>query len=132
LPAATDRLALLRMLEGTTAALTIADGLIARYEQGKRGRGSLDFNDLIVRPVNLLARADAGAWVRYTPAPGIDHILIDAARRTSPERWEVVRRLAEELFVGASARGGVTRTIFAVGDEKQSIYSFQGAAPDSF
>lgn len=130
--AATDRLALLRMLEGTTAALTIADWLIARYEQVKRGRGFLDFNDLIVRTVNLLARADAGAWVRYKLDQGIDHILIDEAQDTSPEQWEVVRRLAEEFFVGESARDGVTRTIFAVGDEKQSIYSFQGAAPDSF
>ncbi|ESY83723.1 ATP-dependent helicase [Mesorhizobium sp. LNHC221B00] len=127
-----DRLALFRMLEGTAAALTIADWLIARYEVLKRGRGFLDFNDLITRTVNLLARPDAGPWVQYKLDQGIDHILLDEAQDTSPDQWEVVKRLAEEFFAGFGARDRVHRTVFAVGDEKQSIYSFQGAAPDSF
>ena len=127
-----DRLALFRMLEGTRAALTIADWLIARYEQLKTGRGFLDFNDLITRTVRLLARQDAGAWVQYKLDQGIDHILLDEAQDTSPEQWAVVRRLAEEFFAGMSARDKVRRTVFAVGDEKQSIYSFQGASPESF
>lgn len=127
-----DRLALFRMLEGTRAALTIADWLIARYEQLKRARGFLDFNDLITRTVHLLARPDAGPWVQYKLDQGIDHILLDEAQDTSPDQWEVVKRLAEEFFAGLGARDAVHRTIFAVGDEKQSIYSFQGAAPDSF
>ncbi|TIQ92705.1 MAG: double-strand break repair helicase AddA, partial [Mesorhizobium sp.] len=127
-----DRLALFRMLEGTRAALTIADWLIARYEHLKRARGFLDFNDLITRTVNLLARPDAGPWVQYKLDQGIDHILLDEAQDTSPDQWEVVKRLAEEFFAGLGARDMVHRTVFAVGDEKQSIYSFQGAAPDSF
>ncbi|CAH2395097.1 double-strand break repair helicase AddA [Mesorhizobium escarrei] len=127
-----DRLALFRMLEGTCAALTIADWLIARYEHLKRARGFLDFNDLITRTVNLLARPDAGPWVQYKLDQGIDHILLDEAQDTSPDQWEVVKRLAEEFFAGLGARDNVHRTVFAVGDEKQSIYSFQGAAPDSF
>lgn len=127
-----DRLALFRMLEGTAAALTIADWLIARYEVLKRSRGFLDFNDLITRTVNLLARPDAGPWVQYKLDQGIDHILLDEAQDTSPDQWEVVKRLAEEFFAGFGARDRVHRTVFAVGDEKQSIYSFQGAAPDSF
>jgi ATP-dependent helicase/nuclease subunit A len=127
-----DRLALFRMLEGTRAALTIADWLIARYETLKRGRGFLDFNDLITRTVNLLERPDAGPWVQYKLDQGIDHILLDEAQDTSPDQWEVVKRLAEEFFAGFGARDRVHRTVFAVGDEKQSIYSFQGAAPDSF
>jgi ATP-dependent helicase/nuclease subunit A len=129
---ACDRLALHRMLEATAAALTLADRLISRYEQLKRGRGLLDFNDLITRTVNLLARPDAGPWVQYKLDQGIDHILLDEAQDTSPEQWEVVRRLADEFFSGEGARGHLARTVFAVGDEKQSIYSFQGAAPDSF
>ncbi|ESZ66719.1 ATP-dependent helicase [Mesorhizobium sp. L103C119B0] len=127
-----DRLALFRMLEGTVAALTIADWLIVRYERLKRGRGFLDFNDLITRTVNLLARPDAGPWVQYKLDQGIDHILLDEAQDTSPDQWEVVKRLAEEFFAGHGQRGTTNRTVFAVGDEKQSIYSFQGAAPDSF
>ncbi|HEY4192341.1 MAG TPA: double-strand break repair helicase AddA, partial [Mesorhizobium sp.] len=130
--AAGDRLALYRMLEGTRAALTAADWLIGRYEQMKRGRGLLDFNDLITRTVNLLNRTDAGPWVQYKLDQGIDHILLDEAQDTSPDQWQVVTRLAEEFFAGQGARNGAARTVFAVGDEKQSIYSFQGAAPDSF
>lgn len=127
-----DRLALFRMLEGTVAALTIADWLIVRYERLKRGRSFLDFNDLITRTVNLLARPDAGPWVQYKLDQGIDHILLDEAQDTSPDQWEVVKRLSEEFFAGHGQRGSANRTMFAVGDEKQSIYSFQGAAPDSF
>ncbi|MFI0846657.1 double-strand break repair helicase AddA [Mesorhizobium sp. IMUNJ 23232] len=130
--AAGDRLAHLRMVENTRAALTIADWLIGRYEQLKTGRGFLDFNDLITRTVRLLARQDAGPWVLYKLDKGIDHILIDEAQDTSPDQWSVVRRLAEEFFAGAGARDNVRRTVFAVGDEKQSIYSFQGAAPEAF
>ena len=129
---ACERLALFRMLEGSRAALVVADWLVGRYERLKRARGFLDFNDLIMRTVNLLSRPDAGAWVHYKLDQGIDHILIDEAQDTSPPQWDVVRRLAEEFFAGIGARDGKTRTIFAVGDEKQSIYSFQGADPDAF
>ena len=129
---ARDSLATLRSVEATNAALTVADHLIERYEQLKHGRGYLDFNDLISRTVNLLARQDAGPWVQYKLDRGLDHILIDEAQDTSPGQWQVVRRLAEEFFSGKSARSEAERTIFAVGDEKQSIYSFQGAEPAAF
>ncbi len=128
----TERLALFRMLEGSRAALVVADWMIARYERLKRARGFLDFNDLIVKTVNLLSRPDAGSWVQYKLDQGIDHILIDEAQDTSPRQWDVVRQLAEEFFSGEGARDLKRRTIFAVGDEKQSIYSFQGADPAAF
>ena len=35
-------------------------------------------------------------------------------------------------FTPGGARPNVRRTVFAVGDEKQSIFSFQGAAPRAF
>ena len=70
--------------------------------------------------------------MQYKLDQGIDHILLDEAQDTSPDQWSVVRRLAEEFFAGYGARDNVRRTVFAVGDEKQSIYSFQGAAPESF
>ncbi len=129
---ACDHVALHAMLSGTRAALVVADWLIARYERLKSARGFLDFNDLIVRTVALLSRQDAGPWVQYKLDKGIDHILLDEAQDTSPDQWAVVKALAAEFFAGHGARGGQARTIFAVGDEKQSIYSFQGAEPESF
>ena len=62
---------------------------------------------------------------------GIDHLLVDEAQDTSRKQWDIVVRLTAEFTAGAGARG-VRRTIFAVGDEKQSIYSFQDAAPKEF
>lgn len=132
LVAAADRIALHGMIEATAAALTVADVLIGRYERLKAARGFLDFNDLISRTVRLLARTDVGPWVQYKLDRGIDHVLVDEAQDTSPDQWQVVRRLAEEFFAGLGARDNVARTVFAVGDEKQSIYSFQGADPESF
>ena len=69
--------------------------------------------------------------MHYKLDRGIDHVLIDEAQDTSPAQWEIIRRLTAEFFAGAGARSG-RRTIFAVGDEKQSIFSFQGAVPREF
>jgi ATP-dependent helicase/nuclease subunit A len=119
----------------TAHALTLADAYARIYEIEKTVRGALDFPDLIARTRRLLTeRADA-AWVLYKLDGGVDHVLLDEAQDTSPEQWAILEALTAEFFAGAggqSARmgGGLIRTLFAVGDEKQSIYSFQGADPD--
>ncbi|MBB3997751.1 double-strand break repair helicase AddA [Aureimonas pseudogalii] len=128
---ASERLATLRLARASRAALVIAGRLEADYAALKRRRGQLDFEDLIVRTADLLLRTEASAWVHYKLDRGIDHVLVDEAQDTSPRQWEVVRQLVEEFFAGAAARER-PRTVFAVGDEKQSIYSFQGASPAMF
>src|SRR6266568_5482915 len=115
----------------TAAALTVAEAVIRRYRREKENRGLLDYDDLIAKSLNLLANVEA-AWVHYKLDLGIDHVLIDEAQDTSPKQWEIVRRLVAEFAAGAGARSMVKRTVFAVGDEKQSIFSFQGAAPRKF
>lgn len=126
-----DRLGELRLVRVNLAALTLIDSLLQRYHDLKRRRGLLDFEDLITRTVSLLAREGAGQWVQYKLDRGIDHILVDEAQDTSPDQWRVIRMLSEEFFAGLGQRN-VRRTLFAVGDEKQSIYSFQGAVPEDF
>jgi ATP-dependent helicase/nuclease subunit A len=116
--------------ERTRALVTIADAVISRYQAAKDRRGLLDYDDLIDKALILLGE-DRAAWVHYKLDQGIDHVLIDEAQDTSPKQWEIIRRLTAEFFTGAGARL-VERTIFAVGDEKQSIFSFQGAAPREF
>ncbi len=118
-------------LERTQALNVIARAMIERYEEMKRARGVLDYDDLIGRTVDLLTN-EAAAWVHYKLDGGIDHILIDEAQDTSPEQWKIVEKLAEEFFAGSGARADRVRTIFAVGDEKQSIFAFQGADPAGF
>jgi ATP-dependent helicase/nuclease subunit A len=115
-------------------ALTLADAVRKIYVEEKRRRGVLDYDDLIAESLTLLKTREAAAWVLYKLDGGIDHILIDEAQDTSPEQWEIVRALTEEFFAGEGARGAEEkpRTIFAVGDEKQSIFSFQGADPVQF
>ena len=103
---------------------------MTRYAREKARRGLLDYDDLIDKALELLKSVDA-AWVHYKLDLGVDHILVDEAQDTSHKQWEIVRLLASEFTAGAGARN-VTRTIFAVGDEKQSIYSFQDAAPKEF
>ncbi len=119
----------LDLVEASTAALTIAERLVRDYEDLKRRLGYMDFEDLIERAATLLTRSDAGPWIHYKLDQGIDHILVDEAQDTSPVQWRIIRALSEEFFAGKSARN-VYRTLFAVGDEKQSIYSFQGARPE--
>jgi ATP-dependent helicase/nuclease subunit A len=120
-----------RMFELTVSALTLAERLIVGYEALKKERGFLDFEDFITRTEALLKKDDIGPWVHYKLDQGIDHILVDEAQDTSPSQWEIIRSLTEDFFSGESARI-INRTIFAVGDEKQSIYSFQGARPERF
>ena len=126
-----DRLARLHVHEATSAALTLAARLDRDYERLKRDRGRLDFDDLVSRTADLLQREGAGAWVHYKLDQGIDHILVDEAQDTSGGQWSVIRALADDFFAGEGSRSRL-RTLFAVGDEKQSIYSFQGARPERF
>ena len=114
----------------SAALLTIAYEVLERYLKEKERRGLLDYDDLIDKALALLGNVDA-AWVHYKLDLGIDHVLIDEAQDTSKKQWQIVRHLTDEFTAGAGARP-YTRTIFPVGDEKQSIYSFQNAAPKEF
>jgi len=115
----------------TEALLTIASTVAAHYRAEKQQRGLLDYDDLIDKTLAMLDNVSSG-WVHYKLDRGVDHVLIDEAQDTSPRQWDIVDRIIAEFTAGEGARDGVKRTIFAVGDEKQSIFSFQGAAPREF
>ncbi len=100
------------------------------YRRSKTARATLDFDDLIHRTRRLFSQASS-AWVMYKLDQGIDHILVDEAQDTSPAQWDVIDALLKDYLSGAGARD-INRTFFAVGDMKQSIYSFQGADVDLF
>jgi ATP-dependent helicase/nuclease subunit A len=111
----------------STAALhRFARVFLSEYDAAKSASGSLDFDDLIRRTSWLLADSDMASWVLFRLDGGIDHILVDEAQDTSPEQWRIIERLSEEFTAGQGASDKL-RTIFVVGDMKQSIYSFQGA-----
>lgn len=116
--------------------------ILERYEQLKINRGVLDFDDLILKTAALLTGQDKGipddlrdrmpGWVHYKLDEGLDHILIDEAQDTNPQQWSIIQALSEDFFAGQSARNDRPRTLFTVGDSKQSIYSFQRASPKEF
>lgn len=126
-----DRINALETVHATSALLTLGYATAKTYQAKKMAAGLLDFDDLIEKAASLLEKPDAAAWVHYKLDQGLDHILVDEAQDTSPRQWDVIRKLADEFYVGRSAVE-TRRTLFAVGDEKQSIYSFQGASPEKF
>lgn len=115
----------------TLAALILMRAILSEYKRLKDAHRALDYDDLIAKTLALLNETSA-AWVHYKLDGGIDHLLVDEAQDTSPEQWEIVGKLTEEFFALEAQSAPRSRTVFAVGDEKQSIYSFQGADPARF
>jgi ATP-dependent helicase/nuclease subunit A len=117
----------------TADALRLAALYVTAHGQEKTARGALDFTDLIDHARLLLTEKVDAAWVLYKLDGGIDHILLDEAQDTAPDQWAILRALTADFFAGAGSGGWRKsrdeRTLFVVGDEKQSIYSFQGADP---
>ncbi|HOO80928.1 MAG TPA: double-strand break repair helicase AddA [Alphaproteobacteria bacterium] len=131
------------MAASSSAALTrdiliLGESILDEYEILKTGQGALDFDDLILKTLDLLRgksmglnAVNAGSWVHYKLDQGLDHILIDEAQDTNPEQWQIIEALCDEFYSNAPDNN-MTRTVFTVGDEKQSIYSFQRASPEEF
>lgn len=108
--------------------LRVSIALMRAYEHLKTEQGLTDFDDQILKATALLTQSGMAAWVLYKLDGGIDHILVDEAQDTSPEQWTIVRALTDEFLSGQGAKD-VARSLFIVGDEKQSIFRFQGADP---
>ncbi|MFN3525114.1 MAG: UvrD-helicase domain-containing protein, partial [Paracoccus sp. (in: a-proteobacteria)] len=116
----------LEAAEKTLALHRFGHAFTRRLAVEKAAHGWLDFDDLIHRTAALLEESSMAQWVLWRLDGGIDHILVDEAQDTSPEQWRVIARLTDEFTSGAGAHDR-PRTLFVVGDPKQSIYSFQGA-----
>ncbi len=116
------------------AGLSLASALIREYEHRLQKLRRVDFSDLVERARVLLTDAEARVWALYKLDRGLDHILVDEAQDTAPDQWAVINALTEEFFAGQGAHcdDALARTVFCVGDEKQSIYSFQNADPELF
>ncbi len=129
--AISNQLRALSVLKASAALIHLGDHLLAAFEHLKEARALLDYDDLILKARDLLHAEGGASWVHYKLDGGLDHILVDEAQDTSPLQWDVIKALAGDFFAGEGAQTS-NRTVFAVGDEKQSIYSFQGADPFMF
>jgi ATP-dependent helicase/nuclease subunit A len=121
----------LQAAQVTGAMSTLATPVLENFRAAKRARATLDYDDLIHGAETLLSGDDA-PWVLFRLDGGLDHLLIDEAQDTSPAQWAIAKALTADFFAGSGARDGAARTVFAVGDAKQSIFSFQGADPAHF
>lgn len=129
---ALDKLKSLTVAKATCALIHIVLEVLSQYTMLKNQKGLLDYTDLILKTSALLCEKDMTAWVLYKLDGGIDHILLDEAQDSGPEQWSIIRALSEEFFAGAGRKDDKIRTLFAVGDKKQSIYRFQGADANEF
>ncbi len=126
-----DTLLRLKAAHATGALLTLGLEQLNRYQRNKAERGVVDFNDMIKSTVHLFSKQDVAPWVLFKLDAAVEHILVDEAQDTNRDQWRVVEALSSEFFSGEGAREA-ERTLFAVGDAKQSIFSFQRADPKEF
>ncbi len=129
---AADQLKALVAVEKTWVLHRFAALFLPEYARRKELGGWLDFDDQIQKAEALLARPGVAEWVLYKLDGGIDHVLVDEAQDTSPLQWDVITHLTREFTAGLGRVEAGERSIFVVGDLKQSIYSFQGADPSGF
>lgn len=127
-----DRIKSARIAQLSEAYLSLAYAFGSDYQRAKHAARRLDFNDLILMTRNLLTRTDVSDWVSYKLDGGVEHVLLDEAQDTSPEQWAIIDAITAPFRQESPDRDGPPRTFFAVGDPKQSIYRFQGAAPKLF
>ena len=117
----------LDIVDCSSDAFILGKAVLSRLENEKRRSGKYDFSDLINRTAHLLSNRRATQWVLYKLDKGLNHILLDEAQDTGFDQWQIVNALSQEFFAREETSRQSPRTLFVVGDEKQSIYSFQGA-----
>ncbi len=121
-----DKLSLIVIIKNTSNLIILADKILQSYQKIKNDNSLIDYNDLIDRTNNLLKNPDFTDWVKKKLDSSFNHILVDESQDTNIQQWEIIKALTEDFYSGLSANNE-NRTIFIVGDEKQSIYSFQGS-----
>jgi len=118
-----------RTLRLSSAWYACGQAWLGEYQRLKAERGLLDFTDLEWKTCRLLNRSRHAEWVQYKLDQRVDHLLIDEFQDTNPTQWRLLQPLLEEIVAGDPER---RRSVFLVGDEKQSIYRFRRADPRLF
>lgn len=110
----------------TKAFITLSYYIRQIYYNLKKIHNYLDYDDLIAITLDLLNNSEYSHWVNYKLNNEIDHILVDEAQDNSSKQWQIINKLSEDFFYHTH------KSVFIVGDSKQSIFSFQGAEPELF
>ncbi len=117
-----------QIFKRTSSLLGVFKVYVDLYNSEKSKNALLDYNDIIDLATNLLSNPNYKDWILFNLDQKIDHILVDEAQDNSISQWKIITNLCDEFFAGNDEK----RTLFVVGDVKQSIYRFQGANPHLF
>lgn len=132
LEAIREKQALLALAEYLAPALELGRRFAHLWDEAKRSRGLVDFDDQIARAAKLLGNSEMAQWIGYKLDRAFDHILVDEAQDTNASQWAIIDALTQDYFDGLGAAGARLRTMFVVGDYKQAIFGFQGTEPRLF
>ena len=110
------------------------NALLQEFQQLKQQQRLLDFTDLEWRTYQLLNHSENAQWVQYKLDQRIEHLLVDEFQDTNPTQWRLLLPIMQEFSENQeySEKTEKHRSVFLVGDEKQSIYSFRRADPKLF
>jgi ATP-dependent helicase/nuclease subunit A len=118
------------IFQNTVALFDLSMNFANEYKKIKQEHNLLDFEDLILYTQKLFEKPDVMGWVLSQMDVSLSHILVDEAQDTSPGQWNILRALAGDFFAEGDTANN--RSLFVVGDTKQSIYGFQNADPRAF
>lgn len=127
-----DHVASANVARGTESILRLTLAILEKYTAKKRAMNVLDFDDLVFRANVMMQQDNAAGWVLEKLPGQLKHILVDEAQDTNPDQWQLVAAIVSEFFTGKTRHQSTDNTLFVVGDEKQSIFSFQRADPQEF
>jgi ATP-dependent helicase/nuclease subunit A len=126
-----NRIKTYKLFESSLNLYELAKGVISNYESYKNLQNFLDYDDLIYYTHQLFTKSEFKDWILYKLDGGIEHILVDEAQDTNLNQWKLILAMLSDFVAGESSNKA-NKSIFVVGDEKQSIYSFQGAEYEQF
>lgn len=123
------KLAAIRTLKISSAWYLAGQEYLDHFQKLKSEQRLLDFTDLEWQTYLLLNHSNNALWVQYKLDQRIEHLLVDEFQDTNPTQWRLILPLLEEIAASEDER---QRSVFIVGDEKQSIYRFRRAEPRLF
>lgn len=122
-------LAAIRTFKTSSSWYLAGQHYLQQFQKLKKEQRLLDFTDLEWQTYLLLNQSNNALWVQYKLDQRIEHLLIDEFQDTNPTQWRLILPLLNELAASEDER---QRSVFIVGDEKQSIYRFRRAEPRLF
>lgn len=119
----------------TVGMYRLMDIYTHRYQEEIQSTGRLTFDDMTLAAGNILA--DFGCDAASELDARLEHWMLDEFQDTAPAQWKA---LANPLLLEAAENSSeryrekqlASRSLFVVGDMKQSIYGFRYARPELF